>query len=90
MDVKNVLAVYKQGPDAVISLVLRMSNRIQSLETRVQELEYRTKKNSKNSHKPPSSDGLKKLDDSEEKEPKLLINQQKKRPITCCYQRYTS
>lgn len=60
MDVKNVLAVYKQGPDAVISLVLRMSNRIQSLETRVQELEHRTKKNSKNSHKPPSSDGLKK------------------------------
>ena len=35
MDVKNILTVYKQGAEAVISLVLRMGNRIQFLETKV-------------------------------------------------------
>ena len=35
MDVKNILTVYKQGVEAVVSLVLRMGNRIQFLETRV-------------------------------------------------------
>lgn len=44
-----ILTVYKQGAEAVISLVLRMENRIQLLETCVQELEYHTKKLQKQS-----------------------------------------
>lgn len=38
----------------------KMADLILSLEARIQELERRTKKNSKNSDQPPSSDGLKK------------------------------
>ena len=67
-----LLAVYAQGPEAVVLLVQHMSQHIKKLdahieklekrivtfEHRIQELEFRTKKNSKNSHKPPSTDGL--------------------------------
>ena len=35
MEVKNILTVYKQGVEAVVSLVLRMGNSIQFLETLV-------------------------------------------------------
>lgn len=47
--------------------------RIQQLETRVQDLEARLSKNSSNSSKPPSSDGLK-------RKPKSLRNQSDKKP----------
>ena len=47
--------------------------RIQQLETRVQDLEARLSKNSSNSSKPPSSDGLK-------RKPKSLRNQSGKKP----------
>lgn len=53
MNRKEILVVYKQGPEAVVQLVTNMA-------ARIQELEHRTKKNSKNSHKPPSTDGLNK------------------------------
>jgi hypothetical protein len=48
---EEILRVYHQGPDAVVQLVSNMA-------ARIQELEFRSKKNSKNSHKPPSTDGL--------------------------------
>jgi transposase len=57
MNRNEILAVYKQGPEAVVSLVQGI---ITKYEQRIQELEFRTKKNSKNSHKPPSTDGLSK------------------------------
>lgn len=74
MNRKDILAIYEQGPEAVISLVQQMFQHIKKLEAhiekqekhimklehRIQELEFRTKKNSKNSHKPPSTDGLQK------------------------------
>ena len=65
-------ALYNQGPDAVYALfqtlwatIARQQERITALEernahlsARVQELEARLSKNSHNSSKPPSSDGL--------------------------------
>jgi transposase len=48
---EEILRVYHQGPDAVVQLVSNMA-------ARIQELEFRSKKNSKNSHKPPSTDGF--------------------------------
>lgn len=52
----EILAVYHQGPEAVIQLVESLFARIEKLEARVQQLENQGKKNSKNSHKPPSTD----------------------------------
>lgn len=43
----------------LVELVLMLFDRIDQLTTRVNELEAQVNKNSKNSHKPPSSDGLK-------------------------------
>lgn len=42
----------------LVELCLAMQAAIQQLETRVSELEQGLKRNSRNSHKPPSSDGL--------------------------------
>jgi transposase len=43
----------------LVELVLMLFDRIEQLTARVNELEGQLNKNSKNSHKPPSSDGLK-------------------------------
>ena len=65
---EEILAIYAAGPDAVVALVERLLaqqtelvQQVQSLTARVQELEARLNKDSHNSHKPPSSDGLAKL-----------------------------
>ncbi|WP_305927808.1 IS66 family transposase [Bacillus mycoides] len=52
---KIILDAYEKGPEAVISL---FEETFRKLEMRIQELENRSKKNSKNSHKPPSTDGF--------------------------------
>ncbi|MGE6552262.1 IS66 family transposase [Bacillus mycoides] len=57
VDRKVILNAYKKGPEAVISL---FEETFSKLERRIEELENRSKKNSKNSHKPPSTDGLRK------------------------------
>lgn len=54
----DILAVYNAGPEAVISLVQQLQQSLAALSARVEELEHRLGKNSHNSHKPPSSDGL--------------------------------
>ena len=56
----EIRAVYRQGEDVVIALVEGLLDRIERLETRVTQLETQRQKNSRNSHKPPSSDGFKK------------------------------
>ena len=66
---EEILAVYNQGPDAVIALVeglianferiyQQQALQITVLEARVKHLENQINTNSKNSGKPPSSDGL--------------------------------
>jgi transposase len=61
---EEVRAAARQGEDAVVELVIELKNNwvgiIRQLERRVQELEDQLAKNSGNSSKPPSSDGLKK------------------------------
>jgi transposase len=57
----EIRAVYRQGEDAVITLVETLVDRINALEERVAKLEGQINKNSHNSHKPPSSDTFKKI-----------------------------
>lgn len=68
---EEILQVYEQGPDAVVDLVQglireftaiieRQAAEIRELKERVKTLENQLNKNSRNSSKPPSSDGFKK------------------------------
>ena len=64
---EDIVAVYQQGVDAVVDLVQDLSTQlddqqrmIASLTARLNELEDRLAKNSRNSSKPPSSEGLSK------------------------------
>jgi transposase len=57
---EQVRAVYQHGEDAVVALVNQLVQGITQLETRLQALEDQLAKNSGNSGKPPSSDGLSK------------------------------
>jgi transposase len=54
---EEIRAVYDQGPEAVIALVEQLCAQIAELAVRVKELEDRLATNSRNSSKPPSSDG---------------------------------
>lgn len=56
----EVRAAYQQGEEAVVELVDGLNRIIAGLAGRVQQLEDQLAKNSRNSGKPPSSDGLKK------------------------------
>jgi len=71
---EQALAIYHAGPEVVVRVLLEMDARIHALEQQVQELSARLDvsekrvrdledqlaKNSRNSSKPPSTDGLKK------------------------------
>ena len=52
-----VRALYAQGEEAVVAAFLELQQQVSVLGTRLAELEARANKNSRNSHKPPSSDG---------------------------------
>jgi transposase len=54
----EILAVYAAGPEAVVALVEQLQQAVAALTVRVEALEQRLNKDSHNSHKPPSSDGL--------------------------------
>jgi transposase len=61
----EILAVYEQGPEAVVDLVMTLAStintlvdQVERLTARVEELEGKSSKNSRNSSKPPSSDGF--------------------------------
>ena len=57
---EDVHAAYVQGEEAVLALVGMLTALILNLQTRVEALEDHVGKNSRNSSKPPSSDGLQK------------------------------
>jgi len=68
---EEILAVYNEGPEAVVALVeglianferiyQQQALQITILEARVKQLENQLNQNSRNSSKPPSSDGFKK------------------------------
>src|SRR3970040_645681 len=56
----EVRAAYQQGEEAVVALINRLIETIAMLAAEVQTLRDQLAKNSRNSSKPPSSDGLKK------------------------------
>ncbi|MEA2046383.1 MAG: DUF6444 domain-containing protein, partial [Euryarchaeota archaeon] len=53
---EDILAIYDEGPEAVVTLVTEQTMQIAELEERVRSLEIRLNKNSRNSSKPPSTD----------------------------------
>ena len=57
---KDIHAAYEQGEEAVIEMVEALITVIETLAARMQALEDQVAKNSHNSSKPPSSDGLSK------------------------------
>ena len=56
---EEILAIYEAGPDVVVELFMKQEQMLQSLRERIEKLEAQLGKNSQNSSKPPSSDGLK-------------------------------
>src|SRR5690554_3518141 len=56
MSEDDIRAVYRQGEDAVVSLITMLVDRLNSLEEEVTHLKGIVNKNSHNSSKPPSSD----------------------------------
>jgi hypothetical protein len=57
----EAVAVYRHGEDACVEVLLKFAAAVEAverLEQRVAELEARLRQNSRNSSKPPSSDGL--------------------------------
>jgi len=56
----EVRAAFREGEEAVVALFHRVAETIATLADRIQELEDRLARNSRNSSTPPSSDGLKK------------------------------
>ncbi|MEW6523924.1 MAG: DUF6444 domain-containing protein [Bacillota bacterium] len=67
---EEILAVYNEGPEAVVALVeglkanferiyQQQALQITILEARVKQLENQLNQNGRNSSKPPSSDGFK-------------------------------
>jgi len=60
MDVEQGMAIYQAGLDAVLQKFEELTTENRVLRERVKQLEEQQAKNSRNSSKPPSSDGLKK------------------------------
>jgi len=56
----DIRAIYHQGEDAVVELIMSLITTINALYEKAQRLEDQLTKNSNNSNKPPSSDGLSK------------------------------
>src|SRR5664280_1836191 len=55
---ETLLSIARTDPEALVDIILALQEQVQALTKRVTELEDRLNKNSRNSNKPPSSDGL--------------------------------
>lgn len=60
LSTEEIRAIYRQGEDAVVALIQRLIKLNNEFEDRIQVLEDQIAKNSRNSGKPPSSDGYSK------------------------------
>ena len=65
---EDILAIYEEGPEAVVapmqtfcSIINKQAARIAELEEKVKSLEDQNNKNSRNSSKPPSTDAFQKI-----------------------------
>ncbi len=58
---EQVYALYQAGPEAILSLVEYLQETNRRLHERLTEIERQLKMNSRNSNKPPPSDGMKKI-----------------------------
>jgi len=76
----DIRAVYREGEAAVVKLVQGLLERITTVETRLEELESQVKKDSRNSSKPPSSDGFLKRTKSLRKKSERASGGQKGHP----------
>ena len=57
---EQLLDIAKTNPEALVDIILALQEQVQILTQRITQLEQQINKNSRNSSKPPSSDGLKK------------------------------
>ena len=60
MTPEEALSIYHAGPDVVVKVLCQLSSQVAELQKEVQKLKDQLAKNSRNSSKPPSSDGFKK------------------------------
>ncbi len=56
----HLLGIAKTDPETLVEIIMVLQEQVQTLTLRVSQLEEQINKNSRNSSKPPSSDGLKK------------------------------
>ena len=76
---EEALPIYRAGPKAIVKALCEAYARPEHLRERVEALEEQLAKNSRNSSKPPSSDGLKKPKPrSSEKRPKKRKGEKRK------------
>jgi transposase len=66
---EELLPLARSHPEVLVDIILALQERLVQLEQRVQELEARLARNSSNSGKPPSSDGLSKPSPKSLREP---------------------
>ena len=60
LSTEEIRAIYRQGEEAVVALIQQLIKINNDFEDRIKDLEDQIAKNSKNSSKPPSSDGYQK------------------------------
>ena len=78
----EIRAIYAEGEEVVITLVEGLFEKLNRLERRLEALENQLQKNSRNSSKPPSSDGFKKRTKSLRKKSKRASGGQVGHPGT--------